>query len=177
MNITWIKSISNKLDTIFLYSCHNRWVTVCVAQSILMPSPALHNQLWRHQNRPNEALCRCVKVVFLSFMGSSCRIRNEMMYVLPWRTVSVERYFGVYLPHCFASREINTKITLSWVHKQVACLAHTLFPVMHSQRWYITCPIFHCYLSTWPGWAQLHVMNRNNLSCKTSWFITKYGLV
>ena len=43
------------------------------------------------------------------------------MYVLSWRELflrSLECYFGVYFPRCFATREINTKITLSWVLKQ-----------------------------------------------------------
>ena len=33
---------------------------------------------------------------------------------------SLECYFGVYFPRCCATREINTKITLSWAHKQFA---------------------------------------------------------
>ena len=40
---------------------------------------------------------------------------------------SLEWYFGVYFPRCCATWEINTKITLSWVHKQFAMLVHTLF--------------------------------------------------
>ena len=49
-----------------------------------------------------------------------CRVRNKVMYVLLWRTVyymhSVECYFGVYFPCCFAAREINSKITFSTTH-------------------------------------------------------------
>ena len=44
------------------------------------------------------------------------------MYVLLWRTVyALTRVlFWCYFPRCCATREINTKITLSWVHKQFA---------------------------------------------------------
>ena len=41
--------------------------------------------------------------------------------------ISLECYFGVYFPRCCATREINTKITLSWAHKQFATRVHTLF--------------------------------------------------
>ena len=39
----------------------------------------------------------------------------------------LECYFGVYFPRCCATREINTKITLSWAHKQFATRVHTFF--------------------------------------------------
>ena len=37
-----------------------------------------------------------------------------------------ECQFGVYFPRCFATRQINTKITLSWALKQFATRVHTL---------------------------------------------------
>ena len=40
---------------------------------------------------------------------------------------SLQCYFGVYFPRCFATREINTKITLSSAHKQFATRVYTLF--------------------------------------------------
>ena len=40
---------------------------------------------------------------------------------------SLECYFGVYFPRCCATREINTKITLSWAHKQFVTRVHILF--------------------------------------------------
>ena len=40
---------------------------------------------------------------------------------------SLEYYFGVYFPRWCATWEINTKITLSWAHKQFAARVHTLF--------------------------------------------------
>ena len=42
---------------------------------------------------------------------------------------SLECYFGVYFPRCCATREINTKITRSWAHKQFATRVHTLFSI------------------------------------------------
>ena len=38
-----------------------------------------------------------------------------------------ECYFGVYFPSCAATRELNTKITLEWAHKQFVTRMHTLF--------------------------------------------------
>ena len=43
---------------------------------------------------------------------------------------SLECYFGVCFPPCFATREINTKITLSWALKQLSheYIHYSLFP-------------------------------------------------
>ena len=38
-------------------------------------------------------------------------------------------YFCVYFPCCFATQEINTKITLSWALKQFITRVHTLFSI------------------------------------------------
>ena len=46
---------------------------------------------------------------------------------------SLECYFGVYFPRCCATQEINTKITLSWAHKQFATRVHTLFYISWRQ--------------------------------------------
>ena len=40
---------------------------------------------------------------------------------------SLECYLGIYFPRCFATREINTKITPSCVLKQFVIWVHTLF--------------------------------------------------
>ena len=45
---------------------------------------------------------------------------------------SLECYFGVYFPRCCATRQINTKITFSWAHKQFATRVHTLFYMYYS---------------------------------------------
>ena len=57
----------------------------------------------------------------------------RIMYVLMWRTVYVltRGYFGVYFPSSVAVREINTKITLEWGHKQFVTRVHTLFHFLH----------------------------------------------
>ena len=44
---------------------------------------------------------------------------------------SREGYFGVYFPSCEATREINIKITLVWVQKQLDTRIHTLFYFLH----------------------------------------------
>ena len=43
-------------------------------------------------------------------------------------------YFGVYFPRRFASRKINTKITLSWTHEQFATRVHSLFYIQAQQN-------------------------------------------
>ena len=46
---------------------------------------------------------------------------------------SLECYFGVYFPRCFATRdqEINTKITFSWLRKKVRHLSPYIIPNVH----------------------------------------------
>ena len=78
----WMKSISNVLD-----------ITIHVIASQLSGHcDVISNRLWRHQqneNRASEKRGRCVKIVILSsFMDSFCRVRNKIIYVLSWRTVS-----------------------------------------------------------------------------------------
>ena len=77
----WIKSISNELDI----TCH-----VFVSQ-LHGHCDVIANPLWRHQQnvkRARETRGWCVKIlVLVSLMDSLCRVRNEIMYVLLWRTV------------------------------------------------------------------------------------------
>ena len=50
---------------------------------------------------------------------------------------SLECYFSVYIPHCCATPGINTKITISWVHKQFATTrVHIFFSIY---------PIAYCH--------------------------------
>ena len=60
---------------------------------------------------------------------------------------SLECYFGVYFPCCCATREINTKITLSWVHKQFATRVHTLFSIypVHGTNLTVIQPMWSAY--------------------------------
>ena len=46
---------------------------------------------------------------------------------------SREGYFGVYIPSCEATREINTKITLEWAQKQFVTRVHTSFYLLHDK--------------------------------------------
>ena len=48
---------------------------------------------------------------------------------------SFECYFGIYFPRCFATREINTKITLSWALKRFVTRVHTLFSIYLCWCW------------------------------------------
>ena len=64
---------------------------------------------------------KCTIIMILGFL-------HDRPWISPWiKSISNECYFGVYFPRCCATREINTKITLSWAHKQFATRVHTLF--------------------------------------------------
>ena len=59
-------------------------------------------------------------------MDSLCHVKSEIMYSRDKLFMySLECYFGVYFSHCFATQEIYTKITLSWVHKLFATRVHS----------------------------------------------------
>ena len=88
----WIKSISNELDIIIHV----------IASQLSRYCDVISNQLWRHQqndDRASQTRGRCVKIGALSsFMDPLCRVRNKIMHVLSWRTVSVlTRVFFLYL--------------------------------------------------------------------------------
>ena len=125
--LPWIKSISNELDIIILV----------IASQLSDQCDTISNRLWRHQqneNRASETRRRYAKIVVLSsFMDSLCSVRNEIMYVLSWRTFSVHTQVLLfcYFPRCFASREINTKIT--WALTQFVTRVHTLFCINFRQ--------------------------------------------
>ena len=51
---------------------------------------------------------------------------NEELLMRAW-----EGFLGFYFPSCAATREITTKITLQWVHKQFVTRVHTLFYFLH----------------------------------------------
>ena len=62
-----------------------------------------------------------------------CHVRNTLMYVLLWWTVSVltRVLFWCLFPSLLRTREVNTKITLSWALKQFVTWVHTLFSMCH----------------------------------------------
>ena len=79
----WIKSISNELD-----------ITVhMIASQLSGHCDVISNRLWHHQQNVNltsEARGRSVKtVIFIVILSSLCRVRNKIIYVLSWQTVSV----------------------------------------------------------------------------------------
>ena len=51
---------------------------------------------------------------------------------------SLRCYFGVYCPHCFTTREINTKRTFPWELKQFFTQVHTLFSLYKNQNQWIS---------------------------------------
>ena len=82
--LPWIKSISNELDITYHV----------IASQMSGHCDGISNRLWRHQQNKHRASVtrgRCVKlVVFIVIYGfvMSCHVRNKIMYVLSWRTVS-----------------------------------------------------------------------------------------
>ena len=79
-----------------------------------------------------------------SFMDLLCHVRNKILYVLSWWSVSAP--IRVYLPCRFATREINSKITLSWALKQFVTRVHTLFgitSIIKQVSWPISIPTYH----------------------------------
>ena len=80
--LPWIKSISNELGI----AIH------MIASQLSGHCHVIGNQLWRHQQNENcvsEIRERCIEIVISSsFMDSLCHVRNKIMYVLSWRTVS-----------------------------------------------------------------------------------------
>ena len=58
-----------------------------------------------------------------------CMYSNGELFMRPR-----EGYFGVYFPSCAATREINTKMTLEWAHKQFVTRVHTSFYFSHDIR-------------------------------------------
>ena len=90
--------------------------------------------------------------------GSMCEFFSSFVVIyqsVTWQTVYVltRMSFGVYFPHCCATREINTKITLSWAHKLFTIRAHILFDIYSIAISYFmntyTCTIYIVAGFTW----------------------------
>ena len=80
--LPWKKSTSNELD-----------ITIhVIASQLSRYCDVISNRLWCHQqneDRGGETRGRCVKIVVSSsFVDSLCRVRDKIMYVFSWRTVS-----------------------------------------------------------------------------------------
>ena len=77
----WIKSICNELDITYHV----------IASQLSGHCDVISTRLWRLQQNVTEQVSHGTGVwrsSFLSsFVGSLCRVRNKIMYVLPWRTV------------------------------------------------------------------------------------------
>ena len=80
----------------------------------------------------------CVKVVFLIAIYMLIMSCNKSINVYCRDELfmhSLECYFGVYFPRCFATREINTKVTLLWAQIQLAPPFAPLFSMYHATWW------------------------------------------
>ena len=120
----WIKLISNELDQ-FTWSCHN-WLVIATSSAIYCDVTSRTKT-----ERDTGMMCKDRRFyhICVIFGFKLCRVRNTIMYVSRDELFvrSLECYFGVYLPRCFATGEINSKITLSWALKQFVTRVHTLF--------------------------------------------------
>ena len=121
----WTKLISDELDITVLM----------IASQLSGHCDVIRNRLWRHQqyvNRASETRGLCVKTVILSsFMDSLCCVGSRIMYALTsWAVYALTRLrvlFWCLFPSLLCNLGINTKITLSWAHRQFATQIHTLF--------------------------------------------------
>ena len=110
----------------------------------------------------------CILVVRL------CVFLHDRPWISPWiKSISNElditihmiwSYFGVYFPRCFATREINTKITLSWVLNQFVSGVHTLFsinsPMFPRLIWLALGQLHHC-----PHTSEVSLKNGSETDC------------
>ena len=93
--------------------------------------------LWRHQenvDRASDGVYVWRSSFLSSFMDSLCRVRNRIIYVLSWWIF----FHSLDSPRGFSTREVNTKITLSWAQKQFATRVHTLFSIYPYQGLYLS---------------------------------------
>ena len=123
--------------------------------------------LWYHQQsivtlsaecKPSEWDTGTIRSSFLtSFTDSLCRARNKIMHVLSGRTVYVLTIC------CCATREINTKINLSWTHKGFATRVYILF--------YISSFLLACtwQCAWWTIFCILRVFTQMTWSKKKTW--------
>ena len=127
-----MKSISNESDIII----------EVIASQLSGHCDVINKRLWRHQqneNRASETRGRCVKIVVLIVI---------YVFVMPckkWNNVcdelflcSLECYFGVYFTSCFATWEINTKISLLWALKQFVTWVHVWWYTQLMQQWHLS---------------------------------------
>ena len=108
--------------------------------------------MWRHQQSIMTSSAEGIPSEWdtgtMSFMQSFCRVRNKMIYVLSWRTVSAltRVLFLCLFPSLLRNSGNKYKNNLSLALKQFVTRVHTLFSI-----WY-TCdtntltaclPVYH----------------------------------
>ena len=74
----WIKSISKELEI----TCH------VFASQLSGHCDVIASRLWRHQQNVQRSSETRMILILASFIDSLCRVRNEIMYLLSWRTIS-----------------------------------------------------------------------------------------
>ena len=121
----WIKSISNELD-IPIHGIASQCLVIMTSSAIdcdvissIQTERVRHAIDVRRSSFYSHLWIRSVVQEIKQCMYS----RDELFMR------SLECYFGIYFPRCCATREINTKITLSWAHKPFATGLHTLFSI------------------------------------------------
>ena len=130
----WYASVHNNHESTFLsikfsYTNGHEYRFSCARVTIVTSGNALCNRLWRHgQNtsKASEARVDAWRSLFSPLMGSLCRARTECMH---WRGDFLCAHEGVTLEFISfeATRKMDTKMTLSWVHERFATQAYTLF--------------------------------------------------
>ena len=81
----------------------------------------------------------CVKLP-LGLPHRKAMVCMQKMYVLEWRTVYAPvRGVFFFIPSCAATREINTKIRLQWVHNQM----HRSRYICVREHWFMKWTLVH----------------------------------
>ena len=147
----WIKSIFGKLDII----------VHVIASQLSGHCDITRRRLWCHQQNVNwtsEIRGRSVKIsIFIVIYGFVMSCKKWNMYSRDELFMhSLQCYFGVYLSHCFPTREINTKITPSWLYKQFATRVHSLFYITLNQS-------TNNHVSAW-SWKKVHALLNTAMS-------------
>ena len=105
----------------------------------------ISNRLWRHQQNvkwAKESRGRRVKILVFNVIYGfimSCK-KNNVCTLVTNRLCAHSSVILVFISIVAATREINTKITLSWAHKQFATRVNTLFYVY---SWDMPRPLWH----------------------------------
>ena len=124
------------------YLCHSLVCNSLTSGCMIVWQPSTCRSFGHNQPRsacrtyPNDCPCYYKQIcLFGEIMDNFCSDVSINILVpselyLGFSTLR-EGYFGVYFPNCAATRELNTKLTLEWAHKQFVTKVPSLFYISH----------------------------------------------